>query len=134
MMNLNGIRFVPNQGATCPGTRRSTVKFNGIEAELSLFLLKTPAEHVLGTTLYPLEIQFKHQGTGQNDPIIFMSILYQEGQANPVLEDLFYYVERTKVEQSPSLAFTSGVNLDRFTRDLGSLTEGDSGGSGVTLE
>jgi len=122
MRSLNGLRFAFDGD--------NTIEFSGIKADLSAVHLKTPSEHVLGNTRYPLELQFLHQGPASE--YIFMSILYQEGPPDPVLEDLFYYIKRAPEETQ--FPVTLGVQLDRFTREMGTPVVGSRGGNSIELE
>jgi len=110
----NGIRFGPFDTS-------GTLEWSGIEAELTEFQLKLPAEHHIGPLVYPLELQMKHKTAG--DKFVILSLLFQEGDENPVLRDLFYYIEESPAANK--LIITHGVNLDRFVRSLGVASSTD---------
>lgn len=110
----NGLRFGPFDTV-------GTLEWSGIQAELTEFELKLPAEHHIGPIIYPLELQMKHKTT--SGKFLILSLLFQEGDANPVLHDLFYYIDESPAENN--LMITHGVNLDRFTRSLGETSSTD---------
>jgi len=109
----NGMRFSFDTGGT--------LEWSGTVAELKEFQLKLPAEHHIGPLVYPLELQMKHKTA--DDKFVILSLLFQEGDENPVLRDLFYYIE--EIPAGNKLIITPGVNLDRFVRLLGATSSTD---------
>jgi carbonic anhydrase len=109
----DALRFGPFKTA-------GSVEWSGIEAELTYFQLKLPAEHHLGPLVFPLELQMKHKTAAGK--FVIVSLLFQEGDDNSVLRDLFYYIGKSSSE---NFLLTHGVNLDRFVRSLGETTSTD---------
>jgi len=69
----------------------SSLKFNNKLFDLIQFHFHTPAEHLLGSVTYPLEMHIVH--TLRNNPnpeeeYVVIGIFFKEGKENPILKKI----------------------------------------------
>lgn len=75
----------------------SYIKVGGKRYELMHYKFHTPSEHQKEGFNYPLEVQIVHKDGDDNHAII--AILFQEGERNPVLDELLNYLPKEKNTQ-----------------------------------
>ena len=88
---------VENSALTIDFIDTGYVKFDGVDYILSNIRFVTPAEHLISSVTYPLEIQIEHSSI--NGKLIF-SILFREGRENKFIKPFLPMIK----EENDSLA------------------------------
>ena len=66
----------------------SSLEYDGESFDLVQFHFHTPSEHLLDGVTYPMEMHLVHAEHGRPEHLLVVGVLFKEGSANPLLDDL----------------------------------------------
>jgi carbonic anhydrase len=88
--------------------------------DVKFILFKTPAEHLISSVTYPLEMQIYHlaRTTGGEQKIIVLSVLFKEGSTNNMLQNIVDNIPNSgEIYSSDNVIF----DLDEFFKSENSF-------------